>query len=184
MSDAAKAAAEKAAAENEAGKTGETDGAERTFTQSEVEAMIRGRLAKFSDYESVKSELEDLRKQGQSEQERAVEEARKQARAETLAEVNSRLVMSEARAAASEAGWLYPQDAHRYIDAATIAVNEDGTVDSEALKGALEDAVKERPALVKQKDTEIPDPSNAGIGVSAPTKPRTLTDAWARDVGA
>ena len=180
MSDAAKAAEEAAA--NEAGN-GEGATPERTYTQAELESIIQGRLAKFSDYNTIKSELETIRKESMTEQERAVNEARDAARAEVLAEVNGRLVTSEARVIAAELGFLYPQDAHFYIDASQITVNDDGTVDTKAVKAALESAVKERPALVKQKDTEVPDPSNAGIGVSAPAKPRTVEDAWAAAVG-
>lgn len=163
----------------------ETTSEEKTYTQAEVEAMIRGRLAKFSDYEQIKAELETFKAESQTEQERAVSEARKAARTETLTEVNTRLVNAEARALASEAGWLYPQDAHRYIDPKSITVNDDGTVDVESVKTALTEAVTERPALVKsgESEPEVPSPSNAGIGVQAPAKPRNIADQWATDIG-
>lgn len=157
--------------------------APRTFTQEEVEAMIRGRLAKFSDYDDVKKELDDLRKAGQTEQERAVAEARTEARAEALAEVNGRLINAEARAVAADMGFLYPQDAHFYIAPEAVKFNDDGSIDTKSVQSALEAAVKDRPALVKSDKDAVPSPSNAGIGVSAPAKPKTTESAWLSDVG-
>lgn len=162
-------------------KDAEAQQPERTFTQSEVEAMIRGRLAKFSDYEEIKQERDELKSQGQSEQEKAVEAARKEAREEAMGEINSRLINAEARALAAESGWLYPQDAHRYIDPKSVTVNPDGTVDVESVKNALAEAVKDRPALVKS-EPDVPAPDNAGIGVHAPAKPASVEDAWLRDL--
>ena len=71
MSDAAKQAEEAAANEN-AGKTGEAGTEERTFTQAEVQAMIQGRLAKFSDYETIKTELENIKKESRASKFRGV----------------------------------------------------------------------------------------------------------------
>lgn len=156
----------------------------RTFTQDEVEAMIRGRLAKFSDYDDIKAELEKVKAETQSDQEKALEAARKEAREEVMGDANRRLINAEARALAAETGWHYPQDAHRYIDASTVKVNDDGTIDAESVKNALAKATEDRPALLKTAEDNVPPADNAGIGVHGAPRPKTITDAWAADIGA
>lgn len=175
MSDPAKAAEQAAAGTTE-------QQTEKTFTQSEVEALIKGRLAKFSDYEDIKKELTDIKAASQTEQERAVEVARKEARAEALAEVNKRLIAAETRAVAASMGFLYPEDAHLYVSTDDVAMKDDGSVDGDSVKAALKKVAKDRPALVKSDKDEVPPAENAGIGVHAPAKPKTVSEAWASDV--
>ena len=173
MADKAEAA-ENAAAGNENNET-----PERTFTQAELDAILAGRLAKFSDYDAIKAELDKVKRESETETEKAIREARAEATSEALKKANARVVTAEARAIAAAEGWLYPNDAPRYLDIDAIAVNDSGEVDEGALKKALADAVKDRPALLKSDKPEVPAPSNAGIGVHAPTGPRTAEQAWA-----
>lgn len=97
-------------------------------------------------------ELEDLRKQSMTEQERAVAEAVAQARTQTLAEVGSHLAAAEVRVAA--AGRLDDDQLNTLIDSIDLPrfLNEDGTVDTGKVK-ALVDGIA--PAATDQAP---PDP--------------------------
>lgn len=143
----------------------------KKFTQTEVDAILAGRLAKFSDYDAIKAELAGFK----AAQDGAVTEARDSARAETLTEVNTRLVNAEARAQ----GWRNPDDAHRYVN----LTDADGVIDADTVQAALTDAATERPDLV-QAPPPVPAPSAVGIGTQGAPRPRSVGQQWAEDIGA
>lgn len=91
-------------------------------------------------------ELDKLRTASMSDQDKAVEEARKAAREEAATAFNRRLVQAEVRAAA--AGKLAdPEDAIRFLDLEEFAVDSEGDVDKKAVAAAVARLVKEKPYL-------------------------------------
>lgn len=117
------------------------------------------------------AELEALRAQSMTDQEKAIAEARAQARAETLAEANSRLVRAEARSIA--AGRLRnPDDVALLGDLDLFVV--DGDVDVKALGKAVDQLVAARPYLAPDQK---PGPLLGG-GPQPP--PAQSMDDWIR----
>lgn len=176
MPDSTPSPADAAASQDGAPSSGEQpqDG-ERTFTQSDVDRIIAGRLSKFSDYDDLKAQVEEQQRNAQTETERAVSDARKQARAEALAEANARLIRSEARGIAADLGWLYPADAHLFITGREDLTDDNGEPDAEAIEKALREEAEKRPALVRKVEEDTPPAaSDAGIGVGTgqPSKHR------------
>lgn len=134
---------------------------EKTFTQADIDRIVQGRLAKYSDYYTVKSELDELKSQTATAQEREIDKARNETRAEILATANQRLVKSEARGIASELGFHAPEKASLYLEDMDSFITDDD-VNSEALKAQLEKVVKEHPYLVK--DSGPASHTDVGIG--------------------
>lgn len=91
-------------------------------------------------------ELEKLRTDAMSEQEKAIAAARAEARAEALEAANARLVRAEVRAAA--AGRLANPDlAPRLLNLDEFEVGDDGEVDTAAITKALDALVEAEPYL-------------------------------------
>lgn len=146
----------------------------KTFTQDELDSILKGRLAKFADYDALKAKVAEVEDAAKSDTEKAVEAARAEARADALAEANKRLVNAETKVVATELGFVYPTDAHRFIDDVDALVGDDGMPDASAIKAALEAVAKDRPALVKGTDTpKPPSASDAGIGQTSKKSPST-----------
>ena len=110
---------------------------ERTFTQAELDALIRDRLArersKYADYDDLKSKAEkyaEYQEAQKSELQKAQEAADKAERAkqEALGRANERLIRAEFIAAASQLQVKHPADAFALADRNAIEVAEDGTV--------------------------------------------------------
>ena len=154
---------------------------EKTFTQAELDAKIAERLTrerqKYSDYNDLKakaSRLDEIEASQQSDLERAVATAKAEGRTEALATANERLIAAEARALAAEAKFRNPATAVRLLDLSSVTVDDDGTVDSDAVKSLLDDLGKNEPYLLTDEAPPVPTPGQAGIGVignGAPTDP-------------
>jgi len=129
----------------------------KTFTQAELERIIGERLgkerAKYADYEDLKTKaarLEEIEAANRSEQEKAVDKARREAeeaaRKEERGKAAARIVKAEIRAAAG--GRLAdPEDAVRLLDLSEFTVNDDGDVDGKAIKAAIDKLVESKPYL-------------------------------------
>jgi hypothetical protein len=110
---------------------------EATFTQAQVEALIKERVAreqkKFEDYERLKekakkwAEYEDAQK---TELEKAQERASKaeQAIAEMQREIQDEKIRSAIYAQATAIGAKYPEDVFNLADLSNIVIDEDGRV--------------------------------------------------------
>jgi hypothetical protein len=140
---------------NQGGGTGD-GGAEKSFTQADVDKLIGQRLAretsKYADYDTYRQshvELEQLKAANASELDKAKREAKAEGIAEVTTKVNGRLIASEARALASALDFHNPADVVGLVDLSTIRVNNDGEVDSEAIKALIAALAKERPYLIK-----------------------------------
>jgi hypothetical protein len=92
------------------------------------------------------AELEKVREGQLTESEKAIEQAKKEARQEALSEINSRIIATEIKAAA--AGKLFdPADALTFIKVSDFEVDENGNVDSKEIEKALNVLLKEKPYL-------------------------------------
>jgi hypothetical protein len=143
-------------------QTDQTDGKPtegKTFTQAELDEIIGKRLAteraRFSDYDTLKAakgELDQIKAANASDLEKAVKQAKSEGISEATTRANHRLVAAEARALAAAANFHNPKDAAKLLDLAGVKVTDDGDVDADAIKALIEDAVKERPYLVKSDE--------------------------------
>ena len=137
-------------------------GSEKTFTQAEVDAMIKERLAR----ERKKYNQSNNAAQQQSTEEGATaqgtttvevdvtEDARNQAAA-IIAQANQRLIQAIAQSEATKLSINpdYIADAVRLADLSTVKVNDDGTVDSKSIAAALEKVLERMPVLKILPDT-------------------------------
>jgi hypothetical protein len=130
-----------------------------TMTQAELDALIGRRLAtvraQFSDYDDLKaakSELDKIREGNASELDKAVTKAKAEGISEATTRANQRLVAAEARAQAAAAGFHNPRDAAKLLDLAGVKVNDDGEADADAIKSLIEEAVRDRPYLIKSDE--------------------------------
>lgn len=146
----------------------------KTFTQEELDGIIQRRLEKFKDYDSLKSEVDALRKEKEEGEWRS--EVETEVRAEVLKDVNKRLLAAEAHSQALAANFLYPEDAMRYIDDEALEYTEEGYVQAESVKAQINRLTEERPALVRsEKKTTARD---VGLGVGGSNKPLTGEEAF------
>lgn len=125
----------------------------RTFTQDDVNRLLADEKRKvtnrYSDYDAVKekaSQFEALEAASRTDQEKAVDEAKKTTRAEVLASVGAQLVAAEFRAQA--AGRLTPEQASAWLEDANTSkyLDKQGRVDTDALKARVESLAVEPPA--------------------------------------
>jgi len=144
-----------------AGDGGGEGKVEKTFTQADVDRIVQGRLAKYSDYDTLKSELDELKSQTATAQEREIEKVRNEARAEVLAAANQRLVKAEARGIAAELGFHAPEKASLYLEDMDSFISGDD-IDAAAVKAQLEQVAKDHPYLVK--DSGPASHTDVGIG--------------------
>lgn len=94
----------------------------------------------------LETELARFREQTMTDTEKAIEQARKEARSETMATVNRRLVAAEVRAVAG--GRLNdPEDAVRFLDLEQFEVGDDGEVDRTTIVSAVDGLLKNKPYL-------------------------------------
>jgi Spy/CpxP family protein refolding chaperone len=138
----------------------------QTFTQEELDRIVKQRLererARYADYEELKKAKEELKKLQDadlSEQEKlkkkvqeledAQAEAERQAKTMEL-EVNEKLVRAEVRMAAATMQFVSPDDAYSLADLADVKVEEDGSV--KGVDKALEKLAKDKPYLLKAED--------------------------------
>lgn len=118
-----------------------------------IRALEQERKARREAEKATKlliAEIEQLKEKTMSDAERAIAEAKKQAREETLQDVNTRIVVTEIRAAA--AGKLSdPADALKFVDATQFQVDDNGNVDVKAVNKAIEELIKSKPYLAAHK---------------------------------
>ncbi len=103
------------------------------------------------------SALDKARTAQMSEQERAVEAAKREGRAEAVTIANARILKAEVKAAA--AGKLAdPADAVQFLDLGDFAVSDDGDVDTKAISKAIDSLIVAKPYLGANapKQTAVP----------------------------
>ncbi|MEF3112428.1 hypothetical protein [Streptomyces chrestomyceticus] len=148
MSDTTTATDERDATEDQGADGNELQDVSVDELRAEVarwKAMSRQNAKSFKD---AARELDEARQAAMSDQERAIEQARQEARAEALTEAGQRLALAELRAQAAQAGAQLPDADFLNVDR---FVSADGETDAEAVKafiGALPG--KETPPRYRQ----------------------------------
>jgi hypothetical protein len=132
---------------------------ETVETQSEplgeggIKALEMERKARREAEKATKllqAEIENLKQQTMTESERAIAEARKEAREEALEHINKKIVLTEVKAAAS--GKLSdPTDALKFIDVTQFEVDEEGNINAKAINKAIEELIKSKPYLAAHR---------------------------------
>lgn len=150
--------------------------------------IIRER-EKFADYEELKrkaAEFDAAQEANRTEQERAVEAARKEGETAATTRANARIVASEAKVLAAAAGAINPTTTARLLgDLSGITVSEDGTVDEAALKAKIDGLKETDPYLFGTPGPTPPipprpDPSQGGGGGGGSEKPGSIAEARQR----
>lgn len=144
---------EQSGSDNRSGDRGDGDNKDgsdegeggRTFTQAELDSIIGKRLAKFSDYDALKTELDQL-KTAASEVPN-VEQALAAQKAELEADHAAALLAATSRGIAAELGFHAPAEAALYLDAKTLT--EGNAIDEKKVEEALKQALADRPYLAK-----------------------------------
>ena len=149
------------------GQSQTTQATGKTFTQSELDAIITDRLgrerAKFADYDTIKAEHEQLKKAQMTEAERAtarITELEK-AQADKDAKIQKMVVQNGVMAAAATLGALYPKAVYKLVDLDKIKFDESGEPSN--LDKVLEDTRKEYPEMFKAGPAPR---GNAGTGAN------------------
>lgn len=94
---------------------------------------------------------------------------RAEAEAAAITKANTRILRAEVRAAAT--GRLQdPEDALAFLDLSQFEVDEDGAVDGDDVRTALDDLLARKPHLAAQRGTRtpLPDRSQGATGRDAP----------------
>ena len=123
--------------------------------------------AQFADYAALKTKAGEHDKAieaARTDQEKAVEAAKSEGRTEALAAANTRLLSAEARALAAEAKFHNPTLAVRALDLTGVKVNDDGSVDAEAIKAKLKELVDSGAFVIGDGQKPKPKPDGAQGG--------------------
>lgn len=153
--------------------------------EAEVE-RLRGIARKQEDRAKQNSDkakrLDDLEAASASELEKAVKAARAEERAALTLDYHKRIVAAELKAAAG-ARFEDPNDAVIYIDTSSL-ISEDGDVDSDAVKAAIDKLLTDKPYLEKKTNRRVPSYDGGAretgkVHVSEPGMGR-LRDAYAQ----
>lgn len=143
-------------AQPEPGKTDPGD----TVSRAELKKIRSETASLRRRAKEAESELEKLRTEQLSESEKAIAQARQEARQEALGEANQRVIAAEIRAAAAAAGAIDPDDVVALIDSSGIAVDDDGTVTGTT--DAVRALLKAKPHLVRQDEPRFRVPGDGG----------------------
>lgn len=142
-------------------------------SQAELDRILGERLAreraKYADYNDLKAKAAEFDKAAEAartEHEKAVEAAKSEGRTEALTAANTRLLSAEARALAAEAKFASPSLAVRALDLSDVAVNDDGTVDADAIKTKLKELVDSGAFVVGDVEKPKPKPDRAQGGAA------------------
>lgn len=164
---------------------------EKTFTQADVDRIVTGRLSKFSDYDDLKKKAQAHDKAleaAKSEQEKAVDAARKEGESTATQRANTRLVGAEVRAQAAGARFHDPTDAIAQLQSAGklegIKVADDGSVDADTVKGLLKELADAKPYLVASDDGKPPPSFGGGPRKTEPARAGSLGEAIRNKIAA
>jgi hypothetical protein len=129
----------------------------------------RLRAAAEADRERLQKELDALKGQTQTEQEKAIEAARKEARTQVMGEIGGSLISSAVEAAAATAKFHDSTDAvdklrHRFSE---ITVSEAGVVDKAKVAELVKELAESKPHLVQSGSGATPLPGQ-GTPPAAP----------------
>lgn len=146
----------------------EATGAEETGAQeTEVEDPVAGlksalqkeRALNKANAKRIKELEQAAADRDKSPDEKALDDARREAAAEATQAANIRVVRSEFRALAKERG-LDPNTATKLADLSTVEVDDDGNVDGDALTAAIDAVIADHPSLVPSRFEGTADQGN------------------------
>jgi len=142
-----------------------------------LDLMKAQRNAAAKEARDAKAELERFRQaaalKDKPAEEQALEAARQEARQEANQRANERILRSELRASAT--GKLAdPSDAALYINLSDFEVSDDGEIDADALRDAIDDLLTRKPHLAANARRFD---GNADQGPRGERRPTQLTDA-------
>ena len=144
----------------------------KTFTQEDLDRIVQQRLArereKYADYDDLKAKAQ----QAETDQERAVREAREQAVNEVKSQYHTRAVRDAARAAAA-GKWVNPDQATALVDLSDLDPDDDG-FDTQ-VANRLDAYLADNPHLAVPTDT--PSASGDAGSRTSPQKAEQLTRA-------
>ena len=140
---------------------------ERTFSQSDVERIIKERFEKFSDYDALRekaSKLDEIEEAQKSELEKLAERAeRAEAERDQIAETaRQQKVRAAVIAEASRQGAIDPEDIVALLSSKSL-VNDDGEV--EGVDAAVSELLESKPHLAGSR---TPKPADQGARATAP----------------
>jgi hypothetical protein len=129
----------------------------KTFDQAAVDRIVADRLARdrasradYDDLKKAKEELDRLKAEGQTEQEKALAAARKDAednaRKDERSKSDTRILKAEVKALAGTK-FASPTDALALLDLTGLKVGDDGEVDDKAITARLDQLLKDKPYL-------------------------------------
>lgn len=143
-------------------------------SQADLDRIIQDRITRerakfegFDDYKKKAAEFDKAAEAARTEQEKAVEAARNEGKTEALTAANSRLLSAEARALAAEAKFANPALVVRALDLKDVKVNDDGSVDAEAIKAKLKEAADSGAFVIGNGEKPKPKPDRAQGGTAA-----------------
>lgn len=129
-----------------------------------IDEERKARRAAEKAAKDAQAELDKLRQESMSEQEKAIAQARAEAKTEVLKDANQRVLRSEIKAAAG--GKLAdPADAVGLLGDLDRFVGDDGEVDSKAISSAIDELIKSKPYLAANGSRPAPLP---GGGATPP----------------
>lgn len=142
-------------------------------SQADLDRVLGERLAreraKYADYNDLKTKAAEYDKAldaARSDQEKAVEAAKNEGRTEALTTANTRLLSAEARALAAEAKFASPALAVRALDLSDVKVNDDGSVDADAIKTKLKELADTGAFVLETGEKPKPKPDRAQGGAA------------------
>lgn len=145
-------------------------------SQADLDRVLGERLAreraKFADYNDLKTKAAEFDKAAEAartDQEKAVEAAKNEGRTEALTAANTRLLSAEARALAAEAKFASPTLAVRALDLSDVKVNDDGSVDADAIKTKLKELAETGAFVLENGEKPKPKPDKAQGGSTKTT---------------
>lgn len=165
----------------------------KTFTQEDLDKIVADRIArerkKYADYDEIKKKAEEY-EQAEAERKKAEMTAQERLEAEkaealrkaqeaeeaaqrTMSTANQRLIKSEFKLLAKEAGVRADalEDAFKLADVSGVTVDEDGNVDG--VKAVIEALIAGKPYLVEQAKKE-PKTIGGPTGYAADDEAKTL----------
>lgn len=150
-----------AGATGDSNNNNESGNDNKTFTQADLDAKVDERLRrerqKYNDYDSLKAKAEEFDKLQESQKDatqKAVDEAKKQAREEALAEVTQdrfgdRVLVHAAKDFAD------PEDAVLRLKSRFAEfTNKDGTFDDDGIKSELKSLLKANPRFAATQEKQ------------------------------
>jgi hypothetical protein len=161
------------------------------FTQADLDRLIGERLAreskKYADYDQLKvdaveyKKLKDAQLTDQQKKDAELDGLKaKLQEATTTAEqqrviIQERLIRAEVTTIATGLGFRDPGDAWKLVDLADVKIGDDYTVDTKAVKLALEKLAKDKPYLVGGSAAPHGTPQRATVP-GAPAQPAPASE--------